>query len=180
MFQIVKLILKSRASKHSHYHRAQLNFESLVGMCTLFHHSSRPWHILHSNRLCLYEMPETGWQPIRKNNWIIFTRERVGALVYGLCDETHVQKVVSLNPSTTFCMNLFSHLFVVRIVMFVWKDENIRKEAGDSQFKFFFLGMKDLALPNQWKLNFFELFTTCFKCPKLQSLLANVSQIKIK
>ena len=28
----------------------------------------------------------------------------------------------------------FSHLFVLRIVMFVWKDENKQKEAEDGSF----------------------------------------------
>ena len=28
----------------------------------------------------------------------------------------------------------FSHLFVIRIVMFVWKDENKQKEAEDGPF----------------------------------------------
>ena len=29
----------------------------------------------------------------------------------------------------------FSRMFVVKIVMFVWKDENKQKETGDSLFK---------------------------------------------
>ena len=32
----------------------------------------------------------------------------------------------------------FSHLFVVKIVMFVLKDENKQKDAGDSPLKNFF------------------------------------------
>ena len=38
-------------------------------------------------------------------------------------------KVVGSNPSTIYWMNILSHLFVVRIVMFVLKDENKRKRG---------------------------------------------------
>ena len=34
---------------------------------------------------------------------------------------------MSLNPGIIYWMDIFSHLFVVRIVMFVWKDGNKRK-----------------------------------------------------
>ena len=34
-------------------------------------------------------------------------------------EETCNQKVVSSNPGARYCMDIFSHLFVVRIVMFV-------------------------------------------------------------
>ena len=44
---------------------------------------------------------------------------RAGALVLWLWEETHVPKVVSLNPSTVYWMDIFSHLFVVKIVMCV-------------------------------------------------------------
>ena len=30
--------------------------------------------------------------------------------------------------------DIFSHIFVVKNVMFVWKDENKQKEAGDCPF----------------------------------------------
>ena len=35
--------------------------------------------------------------------------------------------VVSLNPGARYWMDIFSHLFFVRIVMFVWKDINKQK-----------------------------------------------------
>ena len=44
---------------------------------------------------------------------------RAGDLVKWLCEETRVPKVVSSNPSNAYLMDIFSHLFVVRIVMFV-------------------------------------------------------------
>ena len=52
-----------------------------------------------------------------------------GALVQWLREEAPNQKVVSSNPSNGYWMYIFSHLFVVRIVMFVWKDEINEKEA---------------------------------------------------
>ena len=45
-------------------------------------------------------------------------------LVLWLWEKTHVPKVVGLNPSTVDWMDIFSHLFVVKFVMFVWKDKN--------------------------------------------------------
>ena len=36
----------------------------------------------------------------------------------------HVPKVVSLNPGTIYWIDIFSRLFVVKIVICVWKDEN--------------------------------------------------------
>ena len=33
------------------------------------------------------------------------------------------------NPSTIYWMDIFSHIFVVKIVMFVWKDENKLKRG---------------------------------------------------
>ena len=44
---------------------------------------------------------------------------RAEALVYWLLEDTHVPKVVSSNPSSAYWMDIFSHLFVVRIIMFV-------------------------------------------------------------
>ena len=46
-----------------------------------------------------------------------------------------MSKVVGSNLSTVYWMDIFSHLFVVGIVMFVWKDENKWKEAEDGPFK---------------------------------------------
>ena len=34
-------------------------------------------------------------------------------------EETHNQRVVSSNPSAGYWMDIFSHLFVVRIIKFV-------------------------------------------------------------
>ena len=41
------------------------------------------------------------------------------------------------NPGAVYWMDIlhFSHLFVVKIVMFVWKDENKRKRGRGSPFK---------------------------------------------
>ena len=53
-----------------------------------------------------------------------------------LKEETHIQKVVSLNPSTGYWMNIFPHLFVVKFGLFVWKRQKINeKEAEDEPFK---------------------------------------------
>ena len=49
---------------------------------------------------------------------------------------TRNQKVVSLNPGAGYWMGIFSHLFVVRIVMFLFvRDKNKRKEAWVDPFK---------------------------------------------
>ena len=44
---------------------------------------------------------------------------RAGALVKWLWEETRVPKVVSSNPVTVNWTDIFSHLFVVKIVMCV-------------------------------------------------------------
>ena len=54
-----------------------------------------------------------------------------GALVLWLWEEIFVPKVVGSDPSTVYWMDIFSHLFVVRIVKFAWKDE---KEAENGLF----------------------------------------------
>ena len=41
----------------------------------------------------------------------------IRALVSWLKEETHNLKVVSLNPSTRYWMDILSHIFVVKIVM---------------------------------------------------------------
>ena len=44
---------------------------------------------------------------------------------------THVRKVVGSNPGAIYWMDIFSRLFVVKIVMFVWGRPKINeKEAG--------------------------------------------------
>ena len=57
--------------------------------------------------------------------------------------------------------SVLSHLFAVKIVMFVWKDENNQKEAGDGPFKkqvstksFLFLNLDELLI------SFKNCFTT--------------------
>ena len=44
---------------------------------------------------------------------------RAGALVQWLWEETYVPNVVSSNPSIVYWMDIFSHLFVVKIVLVV-------------------------------------------------------------
>ena len=34
-------------------------------------------------------------------------------------DDSRVQEVVGLNPSAVYWMDIFSHIFVIKIVMFV-------------------------------------------------------------
>ena len=46
-------------------------------------------------------------------------RNRAGALVKWLWEQTRVPKVVSSNRSTVYWMDIFHIFFVVRIVMFV-------------------------------------------------------------
>ena len=36
-----------------------------------------------------------------------------------LWEETHVPMIVGLNPNTVYWMDIFSHIFVVKIIMFV-------------------------------------------------------------
>ena len=38
---------------------------------------------------------------------------------YGLWEETHILRVVGSNPGTVTWMDIFSHIFVVKIVLFV-------------------------------------------------------------
>ena len=52
-----------------------------------------------------------------------------GSPGHWLSEETLNQKVVSLNPGAGYWKDIFSHLYVLRIVMFVWKDENKRKRG---------------------------------------------------
>ena len=42
------------------------------------------------------------------NSWAV-------ALVQWLWEETHVPKVVGLNPGTVYWMDIFSHIFVVKL-----------------------------------------------------------------
>ena len=44
-------------------------------------------------------------------------------------------KVVSSNPSTIHCIDIYSLIFVIKIVMFVGKTKINEKERGDGPFK---------------------------------------------
>ena len=60
---------------------------------------------------------------------------RAGALVWWLWEETHVRKVVGLNPGTVYWMNIFTHIFVVNICNVCYKRLKINeKEAGIGPF----------------------------------------------
>ena len=43
--------------------------------------------------------------------------------------------VVGSNPTHSILDGHFAHLFVLRVVMFAWKDENDQKEAKTGPFK---------------------------------------------
>ena len=45
-------------------------------------------------------------------------RTKTGALIYWLWEEPHVPKVVCSNPSAVYWTDIFSHLFVIKMVMF--------------------------------------------------------------
>ena len=49
--------------------------------------------------------------------------------------KSHVSKVVGSNPSTINWMDIFSHLIVVKIVMFFEKTNMNKKEARDGPYK---------------------------------------------
>ena len=51
-------------------------------------------------------------------------------------EKTHVLKVVGSNPGTVYQMDIISHIFYVKIVLFVRKRPKINeKEAGVGPFK---------------------------------------------
>ena len=54
----------------------------------------------------------------------------MGALVLWLWEETHVPKILGSNPSTVCWMDIFSHIFVVRIVMFLFEKMKINEEEA--------------------------------------------------
>ena len=56
-----------------------------------------------------------------------------GALVWWLWEETHVLKVVCSNPSTVYWMDIFSNIFVAKIVRLKGSKINV-KEAGNDPF----------------------------------------------
>ena len=59
----------------------------------------------------------------------------VGALVQWLWEKTHVPKVVGSNPGTVYWMEIFSHIFVVKICDVCLKRPKINeKEAGIGPF----------------------------------------------
>ena len=47
-----------------------------------------------------------------------------------------IPKVVGLNPGTVYWMDIFSHIFVVKIVMFLKRPKINEKEAGLAQIFF--------------------------------------------
>ena len=55
-----------------------------------------------------------------------------GALVQWLWEETRVTKVVGSNPSAVYWIDIFSHLFVVKIVMV--EKTKINKNASFGHF----------------------------------------------
>ena len=62
---------------------------------------------------------------------------RAGTLVYWLWEETHVPKVVSSNPCAVYWMDVlltYTHPFVVKFVVCVWKDQNKWKDGVFSKF----------------------------------------------
>ena len=65
---------------------------------------------------------------------VIKTNKRAGVLVKWLWEETHVLKVVGMNPCTTYWVDIFSHIFVVKFVMFFEKTKINEKEAGECPF----------------------------------------------
>ena len=56
-------------------------------------------------------------------------------------ETTHVQEVVGSNPDAIYWMDIFSHGFIVKVVLFVRKRTKINeKEAGDWPFLTNFYG----------------------------------------
>ena len=79
-----------------------------------------------------------------------------GALVLWLWEETHVPKVVSSNRDTVYWMDIFSHLFVVQIVMCVWKRWKwMKKRPGLAHFfkKMFYFYLFNILL---WRTPVFQ------------------------
>ena len=64
-------------------------------------------------------------------NCSLFLGGSTGLVVMG---DDSCQEFVGSNPSAVNYMDIFSHWFVVKIVLFVWKDENKQKEAGVGPF----------------------------------------------
>ena len=58
-----------------------------------------------------------------------------------LLGDSHVPKVVGSNPCTVKLDGHFSRMFVVKIVMFVWKDENKQKRPGIAHLKTLYLSI---------------------------------------
>ena len=75
--------------------------------------------------------------------------------VWWLWEETHILKFVGSNPSTVSWMDIFSQLFVLKIVMFASKDENKRKTGREWPI-FKIDGDEDSYLPD-WQTNLFFL-----------------------
>ena len=58
---------------------------------------------------------------------------RAGALVQWLWEEIHVPKAVSLNPSTIYWLDIFSHLFVVKLQC-VFEKTKIHEKGREGPF----------------------------------------------
>ena len=54
-----------------------------------------------------------------------------GALVWWLWEETHVLKVVCSNPSTVYWMDIFSNIFVAKIVRLKGSKINVKEAEND-------------------------------------------------
>ena len=65
------------------------------------------------------------------SDWRLFANNIGGSPGLWLWEETHVPKVVGSNPGTVYWMDIFSHIFVVKICnVRLKKTENKQKEAG--------------------------------------------------
>ena len=65
---------------------------------------------------------------------VTISEVRAAALVQWLWEESHVPKIMGLNPSTIYWMDFFSSI-CCKIVMLFEKTKINDKEAGDSLFK---------------------------------------------
>ena len=101
------------------------------------------WCIWLRNSILYQASPERQnvWNFFRRNWWISirirFDMIYMGALVQWLRVTTHVREVMGLNPCAVYWMEIFSHWFVVKIILFVWKEKRGRGLdvwIGDSNY----------------------------------------------
>ena len=81
------------------------------------------WCIWLRNSILYQASPERQnvWNFFRRNWWMT----------------THVREVMDLNPCAVYWMEIFSHWFVVKIILFVWKEKRGRGLdvwIGDSNY----------------------------------------------